>query len=134
MVDNDKRRLSSIISVWNETKGIENMHPDFVKDVDWVMREAVGKRSIQEENEEICGFMVKMRETFTERDQRAEGHGMEDVISCPTAVAQYALNKLERTIDENKRLREAITQSLEKHRWNNEESTRVLEQALEVLE
>lgn len=36
--------------------------------------------------------------------------------------------------DENKRLREAIKQSLKKHKWNNEESARILEQVLEVLE
>ncbi|MBE1554782.1 hypothetical protein [Sporosarcina limicola] len=35
---------------------------------------------------------------------------------------------------ENKQLREAITHSLEKHKWNNEESARILEKALEVSE
>ncbi|MEK5038995.1 hypothetical protein [Sporosarcina sp. FSL K6-3457] len=134
MTENDKRRLSSIINVWNETKRIENMHPDYVRDVDWVMQEARNKHDIQQENEEITGFMVKMRDTFTDDDRRAEGHGMEDIVSCPTAVAQYALNKLERTIEDNKRLRVAIVLALNEHKWNNNVSAQILEQALEVLE
>ena len=133
MLENDKRRLSSIISVWNETKRLENMHPDYVRDVDWVMWEARSKHDIQQENEEITGLMAKMREAFTD-DRRAEGHGMDDIAGCPVAVAQYGLNKFERIIEDNKRLRDAITQSLEKHKWNNEESARILEQALGVLE
>lgn len=50
-------------------------------------------------------------------------------------LMKYGSVNMERCTDqikeENKRLREAINKSLEKHKWNNEESAKILEKALE---
>lgn len=63
---------------------------------------------IESESEEITDILVKMRGSFTEKDEQAEGRGMEDAVACPVAVAQYAFNKYERTLNENARLRKAL--------------------------
>lgn len=43
------------------------------------------------------------------------------------------LNSLKVCDEENFLLRKAITQALEKHKWNNEESGQILEKVLEVV-
>lgn len=48
-----------------------------------------------------------------------------------TNDAEELTTKILKSNWENMRLREAIKQALEKHKWNNEESARVLEKALE---
>lgn len=60
-----------------------------------------------------------------ERAQQLEGSF--NVSSC--LVKFKSITEIE-----NKRLREAINQSLDKHKWNNEESAQILEKALGALE
>lgn len=56
----------------------------------------MGINDKERENEAIMNILVKMRENFVESDERLEGHGMEDAVSDPLAVAEYALNKYNR--------------------------------------
>jgi hypothetical protein len=63
---------------------------------------------LQKENEALCDKLADIRNLFDESDMKAEGHGMEDAIGSPYAVACYAENKLTRLIKENKELQEEL--------------------------
>lgn len=52
--------------------------------------------------------LAVIRELFDESDMTAEGHGMEDMISDPYAVAIYAENKLKRLMVKCKKQQQEI--------------------------
>lgn len=53
---------------------------------------------LKEEHDSIISKLADIRNLFDESDMEAEGHGMEDMIASPYAVACYAENKLQRLI------------------------------------
>jgi hypothetical protein len=55
--------------------------------------------TVQKENDMLCNKLADIRDLFDEDDMEAEGHGMEDMVGNPFAVACYAENKLKRLID-----------------------------------
>lgn len=56
--------------------------------------------SFQSEHEIIIDKLADIRDLFDESDMEAEGHGMEDSIASPYAVACYAESKMKRLIEE----------------------------------
>jgi hypothetical protein len=62
----------------------------------------------QEDYDLIISKLARIRDLFDESDMEAEGHGMEDMIADPYAVACYAENKLKRLIKQNKKLKDYI--------------------------
>jgi hypothetical protein len=69
---------------------------------------------IDEEYELIIQKLADIRDLFDESDMEAEGHGMEDMIADPYAVACYAENKMKRLI---KKVKE---QQTELNQWREE--------------
>jgi hypothetical protein len=69
---------------------------------------------IDGEYELIIQKLADIRDLFDESDMEAEGHGMEDMIADPYAVACYAENKLKRLI---KKVKE---QQTELNQWREE--------------
>ena len=63
---------------------------------------------MKEKHENICSKLADIRNLFDESDMEAEGHGMEDMIADPYAVACYAESKLKRIIEENKQLKKEL--------------------------
>lgn len=61
-------------------------------------------KQLKEENERLCNKLADIRDLFDESDMKAEGHGMEDIIGSPYAVACYAENKIKRLMKENQML------------------------------
>lgn len=59
------------------------------------------------ETDLLLNKLSDIRDMFTEDDQKEEGHGMEDAISSPYAVATYAENKMKRLLRDNKMVKEA---------------------------
>lgn len=55
--------------------------------------------SYDEEYDLIINKLADIRNLFDESDKEAEGHGMEDMISDPHAVAIYTENKMKRLIE-----------------------------------
>jgi hypothetical protein len=82
------------------------------KDVDWLIEQTEWLQytndKLQKENDLLCDKLADIRNLFDESDIKAEGHGMEDAIASPYAVACYAENKLTRLIKENKELQEEL--------------------------
>ncbi len=64
-----------------------------------------------EEYELLLSELAEIRDLFDESDMKAEGHGMEDAIGSPYAVAVYAKNKIKRLIKENKLLNDYINEN-----------------------
>lgn len=60
------------------------------------------------ENDKLCEKLADIRNLFDESDEIAQGHGMEDAISSPYAVACYAEDKLKRLIEENALLNKQV--------------------------
>lgn len=63
---------------------------------------------LQKENDSLCDKLADIRNLFDESDMKAEGHGMEDAIASPYAVAAYAENKIKRLMKDNKELQEEL--------------------------
>jgi len=107
MTETNAERLRKVKEAFQNTFisfGRKNGKTQFVDDLNWLFEQAEQVASLERE-----------KETFRR------------MITENLKPANVLLEK------ENKRLREAIIQSLEKHKWNNEESARILEQALEGL-
>ncbi|MEH7116120.1 hypothetical protein V7128_01675 [Neobacillus vireti] len=64
---------------------------------------------IDEEYELIIQKLADIRNLFDESDMEAEGHGMEDMIADPYAVACYTENKMKRLIDKVKEQQKELT-------------------------
>lgn len=69
---------------------------------------------LEKENDSLCDKLADIRNLFDESDMKAEGHGMEDAIASPYAVACYAESKLKRLIEENQILKNAYSNLDEK--------------------
>lgn len=80
------------------------------------------RRSVRLSTESI-DYLIKQAERVLESENEREEY---------KRLHKSYLDKFASTVGERNRLREAINQALEKHKWNNEESARILEQALEV--
>lgn len=65
--------------------------------------------SFQSEHEIIIDKLVEIRDLFDVSDMEAEGHGMEDAVASPYAVACYAESKMKRLIEEVNKLKSENT-------------------------
>jgi hypothetical protein len=83
-----------------------------VEDLHWLLNQVdqlqYRNERLENENEALCDKLADIRNLFDESDMKAEGHGMEDAIGSPYAVACYAENKLKRLIKENNELQEEL--------------------------
>jgi hypothetical protein len=68
----------------------------------------------KEEYELIIDKLADIRDLFDESDMDAEGHGMEDMIADPYAVACYTENKMKRLI------KKVDEQQEELNKWREE--------------
>lgn len=116
MSEVDVKRLEEIDQYWYIRKEMiaesAGMKQAFIDDIDYVFEQAGRVRGLEELLQGNDGMSVK-------------------------EIRSQFINLHRNSLDiekENERLRAAIKLSLEKHKWNNEESAQILEQALGVSE
>lgn len=90
------------------------------------LRQTLVVADVDEETKETVRNYADILKDLIKQVQESEEN-----IEVSQGALSYASTDVLLLKRENKRLREAINQALEKHKWNNEESARILEQALE---
>lgn len=63
---------------------------------------------VKDKYEQLCSKLADIRNLFDESDMEAEGHGMEDMISDPYAVACYAESKIQRLMQKKEAHEKAL--------------------------
>ncbi len=99
--ETNAERLERVITYQKHGSPMENA------DFEWVVEQVKRAQEMEQQNSQLCVDIV-----FTQ-------------------IANEGLKNLNKRMEkEIIRLREAINRSLKAHRWNNEESARILEEAL----
>jgi hypothetical protein len=114
--------IKEIRSIYDHANPIENIGGVSIiamseEHKDWLIEQVEYLQYINnnllQENELLCDKLADIRNLFDGSDMKAEGHGMEDTISSPYAVACYAENKIKRLHKENIELQEELDKWLQ---------------------